>query len=354
MFVCGALFSATAASRSGAQSMSQSLTHFLKESIALTSDEMNVASSGKPVVKVLEPSDKREIVAFGIVSIAVPRSFYVDRAADFAASLRDPSRLRFALFSNPASSADVAGFSLPHDDVKDLASCHPGSCKVKLSADAITELQASLDPTTPSADSIVNAYFRSRMVKYVTAYRARGDAALIEYADARDRIAAAQVFADMLSRSTYMYQYAPTLESYLKSYPNHRPASAHEALYWSEEDLPGLKPTLTITHEVVYAPSELPGTTLIASKQLYADHYLDGALGLTAAVDQATSDAAAPSSIYLVLLRRLHFDDLPSGGLMNVRGKVIGKLRDQTETSLRDSKSRNEQAYGNSPHSAAH
>jgi hypothetical protein len=58
--------------------------------------------------------------------------------------------------------------------------------------------------------------------------------------------------------------------------------------------------------------------------------------------------------MYLVLLRRLHFDDLPSGGLMNVRGKVIGKLRDQTETSLRDSKSRNEQAYGNSPHSAAH
>lgn len=66
----------------------------------------------------------------------------------------------------------------------------------------------------------------------------------------------------------------------------------------------------------------MPGCTLIAAKLLYADHYLDGALDLTAVVDQAGDQAAGPAGLYLVLLRRLHFDDLPSGGLMNVRGRV--------------------------------
>ncbi len=93
----------------------------------------------------------------------------------------------------------------------------------------------------------------------------------------------------------------------------------------------------------MYAPPELPGSTLIASKLLYADHYLDGALGLTAVVDQA-GDQANPG-IYLVVLRRLHFDDLPSGGLIDVRGKVIGKLRERTASVLSDAKTRSEEAY---------
>jgi hypothetical protein len=59
---------------------------------------------------------------------------------------------------------------------------------------------------------------------------------------------------------------------------------------------------------------------------------------LTAVVDQAGDQANL--GIYLVVLRRLHFDDLPSGGLINVRGKVIGKLRERTASVLRDAKTR--------------
>ena len=33
--------------------------------------------------------------------------------------------------------------------------------------------------------------------------------------------------------------------------------------------------------------------------------------------------------MYLIVLRRFRFDNLPSGGLLNIRGKVIGSLRDQ-------------------------
>jgi len=345
--VGSAFLSATVPARSAAQDMPPLLAQFVQESIGLSANELGAASSGNPVVKALESPDRLEIAVFGIVSIGVPRSFYVGRAVNFPVALRDPSRLHFALFSEPAAASDLNDFSLPHADVQDLASCHSGACRIKLSAEAITRARAVIDLTAPSADSVTSAYFRGRIVDYVTAYRTRGNSALIVYNDAPSQAAAAQVFDGILSHSPYMYQYAPSLERYLKNYPNDRPPGVSEAIFWSDDDLPGLKPTLTITHEVVYAPPELPGSTLLALKLLYADHFLDGALDLRTVVDQVGTGAGSPAGIYLVVLRRLHFDDL--SGPLNVRRRVIGELRNRTKTFLRDAKTASEQAYASAP-----
>jgi hypothetical protein len=113
------------------------------------------------------------------------------------------------------------------------------------------------------------------MIDYVTGYRARGNPALVAYANEDSITGAAEVLAAMLLRSPYMHQYAPSLERPPENYPQDRPPDVAEVLFWAEDDLPGLKPTITITHEVVYSPPELPDCTLIVAKQLYADHYLD-------------------------------------------------------------------------------
>jgi len=339
-----------------AQGMPSSLTQFVQQTIGLNHEEMNAAATGKTVVKTLETPDHLEVAVFGIVSIAVPRAFYVQRAADFPSSLRSPTRVRFALFSDSAIPSDVATLSLPHDDIDHLERCRVGSCNLKLSAGAIARVRASMDSAPSSPDSVAGRYFRGRAVEYVTAYRTRGNAALIAYADEDSVTAAAQVFDAMLSRSPYLYQYAPSLERYLKNYPNDRPTDLSEALFWADDDLPGLHRTITITHEIVYAPPELPGCTLIVAKQLYADHYFDGAIDVMAVVDQAgppePPEPPGPlgqPGVYLVILRRLHFDELPSGGLINVRGKVIGKLRDAMRTSLGDAKTVTERAYASAP-----
>jgi len=324
--------------------MPASLIQFLQETVGLKPDELSGASQGRPVVRLLETSDPREVAFIGVEGIAVPRALYVQQASDFPSSLREPSRIGLGLFSDPAVPADVATFSLPHDDVQSLAQCRPGNCKLKLPARAIVDLRATIDPTSPSADSVARAYLARRMLEYVTAYRARGNSALLVYDDASEATAAAQVWDGTLSRSPYVYRYAPTLDRFLRNYPADRPPGAQEALFWALDDLPGAKPLLTITHEIVYAPPELPGATLIASRQLYCDHYLDGALDLMAVVDQAGSLAPDSAGIYIVLLRRLHFDNLPSGGLVNVRGKVIDKMRDRTLAFLRDTKKASEQA----------
>ena len=108
---------------------------------------------------------------------------------------------------------------------------------------------------------------------------------------------------------------------------------------------------MRITQKVVYSPPELRGSTLIASKQLYANHYLDGGLELADVVDRTDASAGAPA-IYVLLLNRLHFDKLSSGGLLNIRGKVTGKLKDRTATSLREAKASSEQAYAGAGHSS--
>ena len=329
----------------GAQAMPPELAQFLRTTVQATPDQLSSVTTGRSLVRVLAPSDRREVAVLGVIHIAVPRAFYVRRATDFPTALRDPERLRFAILSDPVAPADVAGLTLSHDDVDDLMHCKPGSCKFKLSAATIEKVRAAITPGSPVADSIATAFFRGRMADYVTAYRARGNRALVVYADEDSTTDAAQVFDSIVSRSPYMYQYAPALERYLINYPDDRPSDIAEALYWSEDNLPGLQRTISITHTVVYAPPEHPETTLIASKLLYADHYLDGALDLTAVVDQS----GAADGVYVVVLHRMHFDELPSGGLLNIRGKVIGKLRDQTTAWLNATKTRTEQVYAAAP-----
>jgi hypothetical protein len=328
-----------------AQPMPASLSQFLQQTAGFTADDMSSASRGMPVVKLLETADRREVALIGVEAIDVPRALYVERASDFPFSLREASRIGLGVFSDPAAPSDVATLALPHDDVKSLAQCRPGNCKLKLPAPSIADLRATVDLDAPSADSAASAYFGRRMIDYVTAYRARGNRALVVYDDGPDSTAAAQVWDGMLSRSPYIYRYAPTLDRYFRNYPNDQLSGAHEVIFWAEDDVPGAKPLLTVTHEVVYAPPELSGTTFIASKQLYCDHYLDGALDLLAVIDRTGATAPDSAGIYLVLLRRLHFDDLPSGGIINVKGKVIGKTRDRTLDFLRDAKKSSEQAY---------
>jgi hypothetical protein len=109
----------------------------------------------------------------------------------------------------------------------------------------------------------------------------------------------------------------------------------------------GLKPIVSITHLVVYTPPESPELTVVGAKQIYADHYFEGGLELLMLVDD---QGANPAKTYLLLLRRCLFDDLPSGGLLNIRGKVIGKLRDQLTAELQRLKTSTEGAFAAAAH----
>src|SRR6266550_3434969 len=238
---------------------------------------------------------------------------------------------------------DVAVATVPAHDVDDVKKCKPGDCKIKLPAAEMQRLQSEIDWSAADPGTQLNAYVRRRLVEYVTDYRKRGDSALVVYDDVGG-VHASDAFAALLAQSPYVYQDFPSLRQYLTAYPHAELDGAHEALFWADDSPSGLQPILSVTHQVVFAPSELPGVTLMASKQIYANHYFEAVFDLTGIVDR-TREGGKPG-IYLVVLRRFRFDDLPSGGIFNIRGKVVGKLRDQLRADLEHQKAASEKALG--------
>ena len=306
------------------------LVRFLRQSIGLDTAQVAAVERGAAVVKVLDTKNQRDVAVFGIITIDVPRATYIGHLQDFPSSLRTPTRARFGIFSDPAIAEDVQGLVLDPDDVSELKDCQPNDCKIKLSATEMKRLREEIDWSGEDALAQVNTYARHRLLEYVTAYRARGDTAMVVY-DNRGNVRASSAFAALLSESPYVYEYIPSFHNYLATYPRGNLDGLTEVLFWSEDRLPRLKPILSVTHLAVYAPPELPMLTLVAGKQIYANHYFEAGLDLTTVVDRPT--AGANPGIYLMLLRRSRFDDLPTG-LFNIRGKVIGKLRDQMRADL--------------------
>ena len=316
------------------------LVRFLRQSIGLDSAQLAALERGTPVVKVLDTKNPRDVAVFGIITADVSRQTYVARLQDFPTSLRAPKRAGFGIFSDPATAADVQALVVDQDDVSEVQDCHPNDCKIKLPATEMKRLREEIDWSAADPQAQVGAYARRRLVEYVTDYRTRGDTAMVVY-DNRGNVRASSAFAALLGESPYVYEYVPSFHEYLATYPRRKLDGLSEVLFWSEDRLPRLKPILSVTHLVVYAPPELAGVTLVAGKQIYADHYFEAGLDLTTIIDRAT-DGATPG-IYLMLLRRTRFDDLPTG-LFNIRGKVIGKLRDQMRADLDREKATAEQA----------
>lgn len=326
-----------------AQGTPARLTAFLQHRIGVNPAQLAAIERGEAVVKVLDTENERDVAVFGIVTVDVSRAFYVSRLQDFPNSLRAPTRPHFGIFSMPASPADVADATVPAKDVGDVKQCTPGDCKIKMPAADMQRLQSEIDWSGPHPETQLTAYLQRRMVEYVTDYRARGDSALVVYDDVGG-VHASDAFAALLAQSPYVYQDIPSLRQYLTSYPHAELNGAREVLFWADDSTSGLQPILSVTHEVVFEPPEIPDMTVMASKQIWANHYFEGVFDLTGVVDRARE--GGKPGIYLVLLRRFRFDDLPSGGLINIRGKVVGKLRDQLRADLQNQKTASERALG--------
>ncbi|PYO88231.1 MAG: hypothetical protein DMD58_12800 [Gemmatimonadetes bacterium] len=307
------------------------LSTFLRQSIGFDAQQLATVERGEPVVKVLETKDRRDVAVFGIITTPVARQQYVRALRDFAASLRTPGRTQLGIFSNPAVESDVAAVTINARDVADMKNCKPGDCVVKLPATDMRRIHDEMNWSASPSDlqTQLNAYARHRLVEYVTDYRTRGDSAMAIYDDRGNlNQRSSEAFAAQLAESPYVYENVPSLRKYLAAYPHGSlPAGAAEILFWSEDVLPRLRPILSVTHLVVYAPPELPSVTLVARKQIYANHYFETAVDLTCVIDRD------PGS-YLLVLRRFRFDNLP-GGILNIRGRAIGALRDQLALDLR-------------------
>jgi hypothetical protein len=307
-----------------AQELPAGLAAFLRTAAGLDSEQIMAVRRGEAVVTVLDTELSREIAVFGIARVGLSREEYAGRVLDFGDSTRPPTRARFGIFGRPPAPADVRDVVIAQRDVNELKDCRPGACVMKLPAAAMVQLHETVDWSAGDAQAQVSALARRGLITYATDYLTRGDAALMVYDD-RGSVRASEAFADLLAATPQVYEYVPALQRYLIEYPAVALPDAVEVLFWSEDELPQLRPVLSVTHLVVYAPPERPDLTLVAAKQIYANHYFEAAFDLTCFVE-AAADGTGHGG-YVVGLRRFRFDRLSSGGPLDVRGRAVDAAR---------------------------
>lgn len=311
-----------------------------RHGIRLDSVESAAVERGAVAVRVLATRDQRDVAVLGVVRLGVTRDLYLRRVQDFRHWLRTPTRTKLGIFGEPGQPADVEQVIVSRQDAYDLRNCTPGDCTTKLPATAMARVRDEVDWSARDAQARVTTLARQRLLQIVAEYRARGNASMPVYDD-RPTIRASDAFDAVLTQSSYLAQAAPALAAYLTTFPRGRPGGVSDVVYWSEDAVPRLRPILSVTHAVVYTPPELAGTTLIASKQIYANHYFEAALESISVIDRESD--GAPASIYLVMERRFRFDNLPRG-ILNIRGRAIAGLRDQLRDDLSREKLVSEQA----------
>lgn len=334
---------ACAVSAARAQERFTTVDDFLGRGIGLNASQLSALARGDVVDKLLPTGDARDVAVFGATRVAVPRAFFLERQRDYSRALRTPTRLQAHVFSAPATMADVQLVDFSDDDVKDLAKCRPNDCNFKLPATEMDRLQTTIDLSAPESRERVAAYVRQRMVEYVTDYRQRGNAAMLVYDDLGS-VHSSEALAALLRDSSLLFRVSPALGRYLND-PHDTLAGATNVIFWSLDELPHVRRVLRITDESVYSPPDIPGVTMLAAKQIFADHYFEAGLELLTAVDRATGGGTASDGITLLAVRRYRFDHLPSSRLLNIRGRVIGGLQDNLRADLTRLKSESEAAW---------
>jgi hypothetical protein len=276
------------------------LQTFFRENIGLSQDQIDDIRIGTPVVMALPPRTEEEVYLFGAVYIHAAPESYLQLILDFDRLRRLPNYQALGVFGNPPRLADLNGFSLDSNDIRDLQKCRPGDCMIQLPGSTMEELQQSIDWSAPNLNDQVDQFLRNKALQRLLAYQHDGNPALGVYNDKRDPAEVAQQFAYMLSYDTALPAYLPEFYRYLLAYPNAKPANVEDRFYWANMKF-GLRPTLRVIHLVTMRGGTGDDVAYaIAEKQLYSSHYFDTAMDLSFCV-RGRDDPKHPG-FYLIMV----------------------------------------------------
>jgi hypothetical protein len=310
-----------------AQNPGPGIDDFLRSTGIVDASTIAAAQQGATVTRLLHTDIGRDVAVLGIIGIHTTREAYTTRMRDMQALIASRPE-RSGMISDPVRDDELQGVFFDGSEWRDLENCDVNDCAFKMPLSLMRQFAQSVDWEGSGAQREADSVMRSAMVDLVTAYRARGNAALLRYDDTNG-VQAADAFSALIGQSQFLRQYAPAFRDFIDAYPANRPDSAADAIYWSMYRIPHLRSTFTVNQ--IFAYTTPSGTPLVARKQLYADHYFESSLEVSAVFD-APNLAGGPG-IYLVTVQRFRFDNLP-GGLFNIRGRVRSQLQKLMKTDL--------------------
>ncbi len=325
-----------------AQVQQDPLNSFLRKYAGLSDAQIATVDRGEAITKILDSDRPTDVPPFAVVRVKMSTDFFVGKYRNIETFKKGKEVLQIGKFHSPPRLEDLDGLTLEGSEVEALRKCKVGDCSMKLPANLIERFRKEVDWTSPDHVSQATRVFRNAIVDYVRDYQAKGNTVLVTYADKRNPVKLADEFHSLLQASPYLSENVPDLYAYLEGYPDRRPGSTEDFVYWSKEKF-GYKPVISLTHVSMYrlaSPNSRP--VVIASKQLFASHYFTASLGLTAFAEKVQGD---PGGGYLFYLNRSHVD-LPQGffgGL--IRYIVKRRVLDGLDRNLHLIKGRLESEY---------
>ena len=305
-----------------AQSSIAEFPKILKEAAIFEQTDRAALEQGQPVVKLLPVQDKREVAVCGLVSLQVPAEVFLQSFRDSMVRKSNAAILEIGRFNSTPSLDDLQALTIEDRDIDDLKDCVVGDCKLKLSTTMIERFQKEINWEAPDYRVQVTQLFKRILFDYVRDYLSQGETALIEYVDKPKEVRLAEEQRSLMAAANSFIDVARELPPDSKGY---RGSVVENAIVWSKIKF-GLKPVIAINHISIYKRDQMTGPQiLIVSKQIYANHYFDSSLALTAF---GNTPGASPGS-YLFYENRSRVD-----GLTGIFGKI---KRDVVENQAVDS-----------------
>lgn len=309
---------------------------FLRDSGDFSEGDLDLIARGEPVARLLD-TERRQVAVIGAVRINAPVERILAHYRDVSLLGESSAILQVATFSSPPRVEDLQPWVMEKYDLETIRECTPGDCGVRLSAAEMARFEREVMWEAPDWRSRAGTAWRRMLIDYVAGYLARGDVALSEYRNKEEPLRVAEELDLLFRQSEFFREAAPGFMRFVEDYPRGRPAGTDDLLYWMKDDF-GIRPVFSITHLLLHtSPGDSRGSSplaMIATKQIYATHYFDAGLGLTAVYRHPSGGSL------LISQNRVRTRSLVSLMRTFVRSKVRSSSRSAMEKVLRSMKTR--------------
>jgi hypothetical protein len=251
--------------------------------LTVSPEQQRRLDRGEVLVESL-PAVGRHVGFFTAIAVRAEPHVFLDRLRDLPAFRQSRPVPIMRVFSAPPRVEDLAELDMPPDDLEDLRGCRPGNCDLKLTEAEIVRLRAVLDAGGARWQPAVQRTFREIVLDRLRAYERAGLAALGPYASTPQPTDLGDRFVSLLDQAALLRDRLPGVAAYLRRYPDAEPPAAASSFYWAIEDLRKL--VLTVRHVLVLQNPGGEGMPEVVAvdKQLFALHYVDAQLSVSAVV----------------------------------------------------------------------
>ena len=260
---------------------------FLEPSVSLNTDERKRLDSGGNIARIV-PTQDHDIAVFAAIPVKVGGDRFVAWVRRIEVLKKTSYVQAIRRVSTPVRLQDFDTLTIEPGDLDDIKNCRPGKCALKLSAAEIDVLQNTIRQHGAEWRPAVESAFRQIVFERIKTYVAHGHDGFAEVRDVSVPHSPSQSFGGVLQRSDFLARQLPQLAEYFRRPPTTSPG-IESFIYWSKEMF-ARKPVISATQVTIVRPDRggLP-EVVVASKQIFATHYMDASLSITALVKDGES-----------------------------------------------------------------